>query len=132
MVPDLEAFHVEKVICGSDQTYVITASSDSEPRHCISWGCNSHAKLGHSYEVRKDLSTSNKSSVQVVKAPTLIKGLEGADISHIACGNSHAFAWSQQTQLVYGWGNGMNGRLGNESEEVQTEPRILECFREAT
>ena len=34
--------------------------------------------------------------------------------------------------MVYGWGNGANGRLGNESDDYVTEPKVLECFREAT
>ena len=33
---------------------------------------------------------------------------------------------------MFGWGNGANGRLGNESDEIVTEPRVLEPFREAT
>lgn len=32
---------------------------------------------------------------------------------------------------MYGWGLGLNGRLGNESEAVVQDPQILECFREA-
>ena len=59
-------------------------------------------------------------------------GLEDANITHISCGNSHAFAWSATDQLVYGWGNGLNGRLGNESEDIVSTPRVLECFREGT
>ena len=56
--------------------------------------------------------------MQKVQSPTLIDGLEGANITDISCGNSHAFAWSSQEQVVYGWGNGANGRLGNENEDI--------------
>ena len=70
--------------------------------------------------------------MQKVQTPTLIEGLENANITHISCGNSHAFAWSAQDQVVYGWGNGMNGRLGNETDEVVPTPRVLECFHEGT
>ena len=77
-------------------------------------------------------SASNKTSMQKVQTPTLITDLENAHITHITCGNSHAFAWSATEQLVYGWGNGMNGRLGNESEDIVPTPRVLECFREGT
>lgn len=125
----LENLRIEKVICGSDQTYCIAQSS--ERRHVFSWGCNSYAKLGHSYK-KTITQVSNKSSVQQEKTPTLIKELEGAEITDLSCGNSHTFAWSNQTQLVYGWGNGANGRLGNESDDIVTEPRILEPFQEAT
>ena len=34
--------------------------------------------------------------------------------------------------MVYGWGSGQSGRLGNESEDVVVEPTVLESFREAT
>lgn len=68
----------------------------------------------------------------MVTQPTLIGGLEGAEISNISCGNSHAFAWSQTTQMVFGWGSGQNGRLGNDSEDVVVEPAILDSFKEAT
>ena len=70
--------------------------------------------------------------MQKVQTPTLIEALDGAQISHIACGNTHAFAWSEQTQVVYGWGNGANGRLGNEACDVVPTPKVLECFREGT
>lgn len=33
---------------------------------------------------------------------------------------------------MYGWGSGLNGRLGNESDDIQSEPKVLECFKEAT
>lgn len=74
----------------------------------------------------------SQSTVQVVQVPTLITGLEGAEITNISCGNFHAFAWSQSSQLVYGWGSGQNGRLGNESEDIVSEPAALESFKEAT
>lgn len=53
-VHQLENFFIEKVVCGSDQTFVITAPTETEPRHCFSWGCNSHAQLGHSWEARSE------------------------------------------------------------------------------
>jgi alpha-tubulin suppressor-like RCC1 family protein len=46
-VQALEPYFVTKVICGTDQTYCITESENE--RHCFSWGCNQHAKLGHSF-----------------------------------------------------------------------------------
>jgi Regulator of chromosome condensation (RCC1) repeat len=67
-----------------------------------------------------------------VAAPTLIGGLENAEITNIACGNVHAFAWSATTQLIYGWGCGQNGRLGNDTDDVVAEPAVLESFRELT
>jgi alpha-tubulin suppressor-like RCC1 family protein len=95
-VQALEQFVIEKVVCGSDLTFVITSATENEPSHCFSWGCNSHAQLGHSHEQRTDLSgSSNKSSMQKVQSPTLIEGLEQANITDISCGNSHAFAWSR-------------------------------------
>ena len=34
--------------------------------------------------------------------------------------------------MVYGWGNGLNGRLGTEQDDIVPTPRVLECFREGT
>ena len=62
----------------------------------------------------------------------MIEALEGANITHLSCGNSHAFAWNSFNQIVYGWGNGNNGRLGNEIEDIVATPRVLQCFREGT
>ena len=67
-----------------------------------------------------------------MQTPTLIDGLEGASITQLSCGNSHAFAWNEHDQTVYGWGNGSNGRLGNEVEDIVPTPKVLECFREGT
>ena len=70
--------------------------------------------------------------MQKVQTPTLIEGLEGVSITHMSCGSSHVFAWNENDQVVYGWGNGCNGRLGNEVDDIVPQPRILECFREGT
>lgn len=37
---------IQKVICGSDQTFCITNAPEN---HVYSWGSNQNAKLGHSY-----------------------------------------------------------------------------------
>ena len=75
--------------------------------------------------------SSNKiSAAQKVATPTLIEGLEHAAITDITCGTSHAFAWSLKEQLVYGWGNGENGRLGNDHDDIVPCPQVLEPFRE--
>ena len=42
------------------------------------------------------------------------------------------YAWSSETGLVYGWGLGLNGRLGNEYEGIVQEPQVMECFKEAS
>lgn len=34
--------------------------------------------------------------------------------------------------MVYGWGLGQNGRLGNDNEDVVVEPVGLDSFKEAT
>jgi alpha-tubulin suppressor-like RCC1 family protein len=60
-----------------------------------------------------------------------VKALEGQKINGLSCGTSHSFGWSSETGLVFGWGLGLNGRLGNEYEGVVQDPQVLECFREA-
>jgi alpha-tubulin suppressor-like RCC1 family protein len=67
----------------------------------------------------------------VVKQPSHLKALDGQKIDGLSCGTNHSFAWSSESGLVYGWGLGLNGRLGNESDSVVQDPRILECFKEA-
>ena len=73
----------------------------------------------------------SSSSIQIVKQPSLLKSFEGANIDRLSCGTNHSFAWSSESGLVYGWGSGLNGKLGNESDAVVQDPQILECFREA-
>ena len=58
--------------------------------------------------------------------------LEGKEISDISSGMNHSFALSEQTQVVYGWGSGLNGKLGNElPNNIIDEPCILKSFEEA-
>jgi alpha-tubulin suppressor-like RCC1 family protein len=57
--------------------------------------------------------------------------LEGQKVDGLSCGSNHSFAWSSESGYVYGWGLGMNGRLGNEFEGIVQEPQILECLKEA-
>ena len=40
------------------------------------------------------------------------------NIDGVSCGTNHTFAWKTETGHVYGWGLGLNGRLGNESESI--------------
>ena len=58
------------------------------------------------------------SSIQVVKQPSLLKALDDQKIDGLSCGTNHSFAWSSDTGLIYGWGLGLNGRLGNESDLI--------------
>lgn len=60
-----------------------------------------------------------------------MKSFECAKIDNLSCGTNHSFAWSSDSGLVYGWGLGLNGRLGNENESIIQDPQVLECFREA-
>lgn len=118
----LDQYNVTKVICGSDQTFCITAAPEY---HCFSWGSNQNAKLGHSYYKPSPNDVNTASSIQIVKQPKLVKLLEGQKIDGLSCGTSHSFAWSHESGLVYGWGLGLNGRLGNEFEGVIQEPQVL-------
>jgi|688.fasta_scaffold626403_1 alpha-tubulin suppressor-like RCC1 family protein len=72
----LENYFISKVVCGTDQTYSIS----EEEKLCFSWGCNQHAKLGHSYK-RQSPEKIGQSTIQIVKQPTSISGLEGAEIT---------------------------------------------------
>jgi alpha-tubulin suppressor-like RCC1 family protein len=118
-VSALEKYNITKVICGSDQTFCLTSSTNSpDGTHCFSWGSNQNAKLGHSYFKPSSTEFHSSSSIQIVKTPSLLKSLEGQKIDNLSCGTNHSFAWSTDTGLVYGWGLGLNGRLGNESDAV--------------
>ena len=98
--------------------------------HVFSWGSNQNAKLGHSYFRPSPNELQSSQSIQIVKHPCLIKSLEFQRIDAISCGTNHVFAWSSETGLVFGWGLGLNGRLGNEFEGVVQEPQVLECLRD--
>ena len=66
-----------------------------------------------------------------MKQPYLLKTFEGQKIDGVSCGTNHSFAWSSDSGLVYGWGLGLNGRLGNGSDSVVLDPKVLECYKEA-
>ena len=65
----------------------------------------------------------------MIKVPHVIKTLSGCQISDMSCGSNHAIAWSRTTQIVYSWGSGSNGRLGNDSEDIVAEPQIVPSFK---
>jgi alpha-tubulin suppressor-like RCC1 family protein len=136
VVGQLERYNVLKVICGSDQTFCLAHSLNESPKSgetpiCFSWGSNQNAKLGHSYFKTTPNEIQQSSSIQIVKQPTCLKSLDGYHIDGLSCGTNHSFAWNSENGQVYGWGLGLNGRLGNESESIVSDPQSLECFREA-
>lgn len=107
-IPTFQETAIARVICGSDQTFAITRDG----QQVYSWGSNQNAKLGHSYIKYTDIT---QSSIQIVKAPVLLKSLDSQAISQISCGTNHALAISEKNNKVFGWGQGMQGRLGNGS-----------------
>jgi alpha-tubulin suppressor-like RCC1 family protein len=67
-VTALEKYTIQKVICGSDQTFCLAASTTGEAgTHCFSWGSNQNAKLGHSFFKPTPSDGQAASSIQIVK-----------------------------------------------------------------
>lgn len=80
-----------------------------------SWGCGDGGRLGHGDFTSRD-------------EPTLVQGLVGKQVVHIACGGSYSAAITDIGEL-YTWGRGTYGRLGHGNSEDQNLPLYITSLR---
>jgi len=81
------------------------------------WGSEGRLGLGD--------NTSNRDT------PTLLEYFKENNIKiiKVACGGSHSLALSETNQ-VYSWGNGSNGKLGHGSDQSEQKiPKLIEFFK---
>ena len=82
----------------------------------VAWGLNSNGQLGNS------TTTSSNVPVLVSTAGTL----GGRTVASLAAGASHSLALATDGSLL-AWGNGANGRLGNNATSQATEPVLVDA-----
>lgn len=95
--------------CGSKHMCAITSNF-----RIYSWGNGGHGRLGHG-------DTTGTAT------PKLIEGLSNENIMQVSCGDSHTSAVST-LGVVYSWGCGSYGRLGQGSEGDIFIPSIISTF----
>ncbi|XP_049844846.1 E3 ubiquitin-protein ligase HERC2 [Schistocerca gregaria] len=75
------------------------------------WGKGDYYRLGHAVE-------------QHVRKPTLVEGLRGKKIVHVAVGALHCLAVTD-TGAVYAWGDNDHGQQGNGTTVVNRKPALV-------
>ncbi|XP_042373705.1 ultraviolet-B receptor UVR8 isoform X2 [Zingiber officinale] len=107
----LDSRGIVSVVCGADHTI---AYSESDVQ-VYSWGWGDFGRLGH----------GNSSDVFT---PQPIKALQGLQIRHIACGDSHCLAVTMNGE-VQSWGRNQNGQLGLGTTEDSLVPQKIQAFQ---
>ncbi|XP_063244096.1 E3 ubiquitin-protein ligase HERC2 isoform X2 [Bacillus rossius redtenbacheri] len=97
---NLGVFQIE---CGAQFSLALTKSGQ-----VWTWGKGDYFRLGHGTD-------------QHVRKPTLVEGLRGKKIVHVAVGALHCLAVSDTGQ-VYAWGDNDHGQQGNGTTIVNRKP----------
>lgn len=105
LVSGLESCEIIQVACGSQHSMALDRWGQ-----VFAWGSDSSGQLGHQLG----------NTLQVV--PKLVKGVAGAHIVQIACGDKHSLALSDGGD-IYVWGYNYYGQLGLGKEAGTTEPK---------
>ncbi|XP_076028585.1 E3 ubiquitin-protein ligase HERC2 isoform X2 [Oratosquilla oratoria] len=83
--------------------------------HVYSWGNGDGGRLGHGDNCGRD-------------DPTLVQGLQGKTVVHIACGSTYSAAITSQGEL-FTWGRGNYGRLGHGSSDDHNIPTLVTALK---
>ncbi|KAH3745060.1 RCC1/BLIP-II protein [Pelomyxa schiedti] len=109
LVFSLHRIKITRVACGSGHTLCL---SDNGSIYC--WGKGANGRLG-------------LGKVSDVQTPRKLEFFEGARIICIKCGFSHSMCLTD-SNVLYTWGKGQDGRLGHGDEKDQWEPKAIEYF----
>ena len=113
-----------KMACVSDShSMVLTVNGE-----IYSFGSNMYGKLGVA-----DLKKYFAIGVEPIELePVLVKSV--SDVKYIACSNYHSACISkikndnQDVQVMYTWGNGLDGKLGHGNTDDYYEPKKIDDF----
>jgi E3 ubiquitin-protein ligase HERC2 len=105
-----ECRNIVDISCGSSHSLAIDNTGK-----IYSWGNGQGGRLGHNQEIGEN-------------APRFIEALEGCFIKQIEAGDASS-ACITHDFLVYMWGSGLNGRLGNGTKENKMVPERSEELR---
>lgn len=102
----LNGLGVCQIECGAQFSLTLTKSGQ-----VWTWGKGDYFRLGHGTD-------------QHVRRPTLVEGLKGKKIVHVAVGALHCLAVTESGQ-VYAWGDNDHGQQGNGTTIVNRRPALV-------
>ena len=99
------------ISCGSSHSLAIDNNG-----LIYSWGNGQGGRLGHNQEVGEN-------------APRQIKDLASKHVKYIEAGDASS-ACITHDLMVYMWGSGLNGRLGNGTNSFQLQPQLSQELKD--
>nr|CAD7453257.1 unnamed protein product [Timema tahoe] len=105
-VERLNNMGVCQIECGAQFSLALTRSGQ-----VWTWGKGDYFRLGHGSE-------------QHVRKPTVVEGLRGKKIIHVAVGALHCLSVTDTGQ-VYAWGDNDHGQQGNGTTTVNRKPALV-------
>ncbi|RLU17868.1 hypothetical protein DMN91_010107 [Ooceraea biroi] len=111
-VERLNGLGVVQVECGAQFSLALTKYGE-----VWTWGKGDYFRLGHGNDHH-------------VRKPTLVEGLRGKKIIHVAVGALHCLAVTDIGQ-VYAWGDNDHGQQGNGSTSVNRKPSLVHELEDA-
>ncbi|XP_011141461.1 E3 ubiquitin-protein ligase HERC2 [Harpegnathos saltator] len=106
LVDRLNGLGVVQVECGAQFSLALTKYGE-----VWTWGKGDYFRLGHGNDHH-------------VRKPTLVEGLRGKKIVHVAVGALHCLAVTDTGQ-VYAWGDNDHGQQGNGTTIVNRKPSLV-------
>ncbi|OXU31335.1 hypothetical protein TSAR_012680, partial [Trichomalopsis sarcophagae] len=111
-VDRLNGLGVVQVECGAQFSLALTKYGE-----VWTWGKGDYFRLGHGNDHH-------------VRRPTLVEGLRGKKVVHVAVGALHCLAVTDAGQ-VYAWGDNDHGQQGNGSTMVNRKPSLVHNLEDA-
>ncbi|XP_042217246.1 E3 ubiquitin-protein ligase HERC2-like isoform X2 [Homarus americanus] len=102
----LNGLGVCQIECGAQFSLTLTKSGQ-----VWTWGKGDYFRLGHGTD-------------QHVRRPTMVEGLRGKKVIHVAVGALHCLAVTEAGQ-VYAWGDNDHGQQGNGTTIVNRRPALV-------
>ncbi|XP_017887257.1 E3 ubiquitin-protein ligase HERC2 [Ceratina calcarata] len=106
LVDRLNGLGVVQIECGAQFSLALTKYGE-----VWTWGKGDYFRLGHGHDHH-------------VRKPTLVEGLRGKKVIHVAVGALHCLAVGDTGQ-VYAWGDNDHGQQGNGSTIVNKKPSLV-------
>nr|CAD7427832.1 unnamed protein product [Timema monikensis] len=111
-VERLNNMGVCQIECGAQFSLALTKSGQ-----VWTWGKGDYFRLGHGSE-------------QHVRKPTVVEGLRGKKIIHVAVGALHCLSVTDTGQ-VFAWGDNDHGQQGNGTTTVNRKPALVHGLEDA-
>jgi len=109
-IMSLERHRVTNISCGWYHSALVT-----DDGNIYTFGAGEYGRLGHGDEANQ-------------AEPTLVKALEGKNISMVSCGGFHTCAITK-AGAVYSWGGGYFGQLGHGDDRERRQPRLVKSLK---